>query len=150
MKPRHWLVFLSLAAVAAGYSLAWAWDGYFASLHPFDLATAEHTSPEVLDRDGKLLRAFTMPDGRWRLPVSLPDVDPRFVAMLLAYEDHRFYEHHGVDPEALARAAAQFATRRADRFRRLDGDHAGCAPAGAAQGEIGRRQAAADGARAAT
>ena len=31
--------------------------------------------------------------------------------MLLAYEDHRFYEHHGVDLEALARAAAQFATR---------------------------------------
>ncbi|MDR3407630.1 MAG: penicillin-binding protein 1C [Methylovirgula sp.] len=111
MKLRHWLVFLSVAAVAAGFSLAWAWDGYFASLHPLDLATAEHTSPEVLDRDGKLLRAFTMPDGRWRLPVSLPDVDPRFVAMLLAYEDHRFYEHHGVDPEALARAAAQFATR---------------------------------------
>ncbi len=111
MKLRHWLVFLSLAAVAAGYSLAWAWDGYFASLHPLDLATAEHTSPEVLDRDGKLLRAFTMPDGRWRLPVNLPDVDPRFVAMLLAYEDHRFYEHHGVDLEALARAAAQFATR---------------------------------------
>jgi penicillin-binding protein 1C len=111
MKPRYWLALLSVAVVAAGYSLSWAWDGYFASLHPLDLATSEHTSPEVLDRDGKLLRAFTMPDGRWRLPVSLPDVDPRFVAMLLAYEDHRFYEHHGVDLEALARAAAQFATR---------------------------------------
>ncbi|QAY94371.1 penicillin-binding protein 1C [Methylovirgula ligni] len=111
MKPRYWLALFSLAIVAAGYSLSWAWDGYFASLHPLDLATSERTSPEVLDRDGKLLRAFTMPDGRWRLPVSLPDIDPRFVAMLLAYEDHRFYEHHGVDLEALARAAAQFATR---------------------------------------
>ena len=70
MKPRYWLVFLSLAAVAASYSLSWAWDGYFASLHPLDLATSERTSPEVLDRDGKLLRAFTMPDGRWRLPVT--------------------------------------------------------------------------------
>ena len=52
MKLRRWLVFLGLAAVAAGYSLAWAWDGYFASLHPLDLATAARTSPEVLDRDG--------------------------------------------------------------------------------------------------
>ncbi len=65
----------------------------------------------VLDRDGQLLRAFTMPDGRWRLPVTAQDVDPRFIAMLLAYEDHRFYTHRGVDPEALGRAALQFATR---------------------------------------
>ena len=42
--------------------------------------------------------------------MSLPDVDPRFVAMLLAYEDHRFYEHHGVDLRRSLRAAAQFAT----------------------------------------
>ena len=27
-------------------------------------------SPEVTDRDGLLLRPFTTPDGRWRLPVS--------------------------------------------------------------------------------
>ena len=40
---------------------------------------------------GVLLRAFTTPDGRWRLPVAADDVDPRFIAMLIAYEDHRFY-----------------------------------------------------------
>lgn len=111
MKLRHWLFVASLGIFAAGLSLAWAWDGYFASLHPLDLAVAERTSPIVLDRDGKLLRAFTMADGRWRLPVTAPDVDPRFVAMLLAYEDHRFYQHPGVDVEALARAAVQFAMR---------------------------------------
>jgi penicillin-binding protein 1C len=111
MRLRRWLIFLAAALVVAGISLAWAWDDYFASLTPFDLNTAEQTSPEVLDSDGTLLRAFTMPDGRWRLAVTLPDVDSRFVAMLLAYEDHRFYAHHGVDIEALSRAALQFATR---------------------------------------
>src|SRR5581483_8111463 len=35
-------------------------------------------------------------------------VDPRFIAMLQAYEDRRFREHRGVDPWAIARAAWQF------------------------------------------
>ena len=35
------------------------------------------------------------------------DVDPRFLAMLKAYEDARFERHAGVDPVALARAGAQ-------------------------------------------
>ncbi len=65
----------------------------------------------MVDRDGKLLRAFTMPDGRWRLPATTDDVDPRFIAMLLAYEDHRFFQHRGVDAEALGRAALQFLWR---------------------------------------
>jgi penicillin-binding protein 1C len=34
------------------------------------------TSPLVLDRHGRLLRAFTVADGRWRLPVTLAEVDP--------------------------------------------------------------------------
>ena len=38
------------------------------------------------------------------------DVDPRFLAMLIAYEDKRFYEHGGVDPRALLRAAWQALT----------------------------------------
>jgi penicillin-binding protein 1C len=62
----------------------------------------------VLDRHGRLLRPFATPDGRWRLPVATPDVDPRFLAMLKAYEDARFDRHPGVDPLALARAAGQF------------------------------------------
>ena len=62
----------------------------------------------MLDRDGRLLRAYATPDGRWRLPATVDDVDPRFLEMLLAYEDRRFREHHGVDPLALVRAAVQF------------------------------------------
>ncbi len=71
-------------------------------------------SPEtghvVLDRNGVLLRPFAISDGRWRLPVALADVDPLFVNTLVAYEDRRFREHHGVDVRALFRAAFQLAT----------------------------------------
>lgn len=64
-------------------------------------------SPVVLDRHDHLLRAFTSRDDKWRLPVGLEDVDPLYIRMLLAYEDGRYFEHHGVDVLALARASAQ-------------------------------------------
>lgn len=61
----------------------------------------------VVGRDGRLLRPFITRDGYWRLPVTAAGVDPRYLAMLIAYEDKRFYAHHGVDPRALLRAAWQ-------------------------------------------
>jgi len=67
------------------------------------------TSVQVLARDGSLLRAYTVGDGRWRLPVGVDAVDPGYVRMLLAYEDRRFWQHGGVDPRALARAVWQAA-----------------------------------------
>ena len=65
------------------------------------------TSVEVLARDGRLLRAYTVADGRWRMAVGEGEVDPAFVAMLVAYEDKRFFTHPGVDGFALLRAAGQ-------------------------------------------
>lgn len=64
-------------------------------------------SVEVLDRDGALLRAFTVADGRWRLEVAPAEVDPLYLEMLVASEDKRFREHGGVDPLAMLRAVAQ-------------------------------------------
>jgi len=60
---------------------------------------------EILARDGSLLRAFQVSDGRWRLAPG--PVDERFIVMLLAFEDHRFYDHSGVDTQAMARAVVQ-------------------------------------------
>jgi len=65
------------------------------------------TSVEVLAQDGTLLRAYTVADGRWRLGVDPARVDATYLALLLAYEDQRFYRHLGVDPWALMRAGAQ-------------------------------------------
>lgn len=71
------------------------------------LALQFETSTLMLDRQGRLLRAFSVADGRWRLPVDLDAVDPAFIAMLVDAEDRRFATHPGVDVLALARAGGQ-------------------------------------------
>ena len=45
------------------------------------------TSHLVTDRNGDLLRAYTVADGRWRLATDLPQIDPFFLQLLLAYVD---------------------------------------------------------------
>lgn len=67
-------------------------------------------SVEVVDRNGVLLRPFALPDGRWRLAAKPEQVDRRYLEMLIAYEDRRFYSHIGTDPLALVRAAYQLVT----------------------------------------
>jgi penicillin-binding protein 1C len=103
-----------LAAIAAAVLLValTACAGWITSLGPLPLAEAKAVSTTIVDRNGKLLRAYAMADGRWRLPVDAKkDVDPTYLKLLLAYEDQRFRDHHGVDPRALLRAAFQLATR---------------------------------------
>jgi penicillin-binding protein 1C len=91
---------------------ALALASWISSLGPLPLAQARQVSTTIVDRNGKLLRAYAMADGRWRLPVDArTGVDPGYLKLLLAYEDRRFYSHGGVDPLALGRAAFQFATR---------------------------------------
>jgi penicillin-binding protein 1C len=96
------IVFLVIGALAA----------LVVSLGPLPLEQARQTSTTVVDRNGKLLRAYAMADGRWRLPVDAKtSVDPGYLKLLLAYEDRRFRSHAGVDPLALGRAAFQLVTR---------------------------------------
>src|SRR6476469_39673 len=80
------------------------------SLGPAPAGQGLEVSHVVLDREGRVLRAYATKEGRWRLPATPDDVDPRFVKMLFAYEDQHFYAHHGVDPVALMRAAWQLAS----------------------------------------
>ena len=89
-----------------------AFAGWVFSLGPLPLEQARKVSTSVIDRNGKLLRAYAMADGRWRLPVDAKTaVDPGYLKLLLAYEDRRFREHSGIDPWALGRAALQLVTR---------------------------------------
>jgi penicillin-binding protein 1C len=76
------------------------------------LPQASELSTVVLDRHGKLLRAYTTPDGRWRMPVEPDDVDPRYLAILMAFEDQRFYEHPGFEARAFVRAAVTAVTHQ--------------------------------------
>jgi penicillin-binding protein 1C len=109
-RPRRWL-WLGLAAVMiAAVSMLSAGAWWIASLGPAPLGEGLAFSTLVVDRDGKLLRAYTTPEGRWRLPATRESVDPRFLELLFAYEDRRFAAHHGVDPFALGRALSQFVT----------------------------------------
>jgi penicillin-binding protein 1C len=96
------IIFLAIGAFAA----------WVVSLGPLPLAQARQVSTTIVDRNAKLLRAYAMADGRWRLPVDAKrNVDPGYLKLLLAYEDRRFYSHAGVDPFALGRAAFQLVTR---------------------------------------
>ena len=93
------------AFLAALTGVAWVY-----SLGRPPLGKDMETSHVVLDREGRLLRAYATSEGRWRLPATVKDVDPRFLKLLFTYEDKRFHEHDGVDLQALGRAAFQFAT----------------------------------------
>jgi penicillin-binding protein 1C len=100
-------VALAIVCIALGAFAAWV-----VSLGPLPLAQAQQVSTTIVDRNGKLLRAYAMADGRWRLPVDArTGVDPGYLKLLLAYEDRRFYSHAGIDPFALGRAAFQFVSR---------------------------------------
>jgi len=106
------LKLVAATSVAACLIAASAFATWVISLGPLPLAQAREISTTIVDRNGKLLRAYAMADGRWRLPVNAgTGVDPGYLRLLLAYEDRRFYSHQGVDPLALARAAFQLVTR---------------------------------------
>jgi len=95
---------LVLAGTGTAYGL---YVKAFADAGPLRLEEAKATSVTVVDRKGRLLRAFTTSEGNWRLPLDPKDVDPHYLKMLFAFEDKRFYSHHGVDPKAVVRAVLQ-------------------------------------------
>ncbi|HEY1473922.1 MAG TPA: penicillin-binding protein 1C [Pseudolabrys sp.] len=105
MKPWR---FILAGLAGAAFLVAAAGGAFVYSLGPPPLGKNIETSHVVLDREGKLLRAYATSEGRWRLPATEKDVDPRFLKLLFAYEDKRFYRHDGVDLLALGRAAVQF------------------------------------------
>ena len=106
MKLGNLLAGIAVAATALA-ATALALDRVF----PPDLSRYHDRSTEVVDANGRLLRAFTTQDGKWRLKATVDDVDPLYLALLKAYEDRRFDEHWGVDPLAALRAARQLAER---------------------------------------
>jgi penicillin-binding protein 1C len=77
-------------------------------LFPPDLARYHAAGIEVLDREGRTLSVLPALGGVWRLRTEARDVPPHLRDMLIAAEDRRFRRHPGVDPLALARAAAQW------------------------------------------
>ncbi len=56
------------------------------------------------DRNGQLLGAMIAADGQWRFPMS-DTLPAKFTQCLVNYEDQYFYNHFGVNPYSLYRAA---------------------------------------------
>ncbi len=105
MRRRPYTVWAFSGAVAIAL-LALAAYG-LKLFEPLPLNAAASSSRLVLDRDGHLLRAFTAPDGRWRLDANSDEVSATYLSLLFAFEDRRFWKHPGVDPLALGRAILQ-------------------------------------------
>jgi len=103
-------IYATVGVVWIAAAIAGAVAGLFQAFGPAPLGRDLELSTLVLDRNGKLLRAYLTSEGRWRLTATKSQVDPRYLDALLTYEDKRFYYHRGVDPLAMARAAFQLVT----------------------------------------
>ena len=58
---------------------------------------------QVYSADGELIAQY---GEKRRIPVTLDQIPPQMVKAFIATEDSRFYEHHGVDPVGIFRAAS--------------------------------------------
>ncbi|PXW16022.1 penicillin-binding protein 1A [Paraburkholderia caballeronis] len=95
-------VLIAMAALPALFVL------YVLVLIPFtpgigDIRKARVDRPaQILSADGKLLAEFKPSNREW---VPLAQISPHMIDALIATEDHRFYEHHGIDWRRTAGAA---------------------------------------------
>ncbi len=97
---RHPLLVLAVPPLAVA--------AYVLALVPFtpgieDLKKAKSEQPTVvLSADGKELAVFKRANRDW---VKLDSISPHVMAALIATEDRRFHEHHGLDVRRTAAAA---------------------------------------------
>lgn len=63
-----------------------------------------HSPLRIYTRDGKLIGEY---GEERRLPIDHAEIPEEFIQALLAAEDDRFFEHRGVDPMGLMRAAGE-------------------------------------------
>ncbi len=91
-------------ATVTGITLLVCWH-----LFPFPehLLAPVPGGPVVFEREGRPLLGLTDQSSQWTRPARLPDISPWLVKATIAIEDHRFFEHRGIDPIAVLRAAGQ-------------------------------------------
>lgn len=92
----------SLVLLIILLALLWSADRLFPLPLPQD-----DQARVVLAEDGTPLWHFADAEGVWRYPVTPEQVAPAYLQALLSYEDRWFYQHPGVNPLALGRAAWQ-------------------------------------------
>src|SRR5437763_8941771 len=96
------LALLSIPGVAiVAHAVGDVAHKFDAPLGPVSLPKADQRSV-VLSKDGKVLA--TLAGAENRVVVSLKKIPPSAQQAVIAIEDAKFYEHHGVDPAGLVRA----------------------------------------------
>lgn len=101
---RKWRLWMLAACLGAMLLAPFALDRLF----PPNLSRLHAVGVEVQDREGRILSVLPAPGGFWRLATRPEDVSPILLDLLIVAEDRRFYQHPGVDPLALGRAAGQW------------------------------------------
>ncbi len=100
------LVVALIVVIGAGIYVYPHYSKYQDRADSFDLAEISSIPAisEVFDRAG---RRYGRLQGETRYVVPLSEVSPLFIDALLAREDSRFRDHHGVDYRGIARAAVR-------------------------------------------
>jgi penicillin-binding protein 1C len=111
MRPRlrRWLLGLSLGTVALTALTCGTWSLVRARVGEPSSALEDdwHEGHRILDRHGRLLRELTSDLGLRGQPRALDEIGERLVIATLVSEDKEFFEHDGLDPQAVVRAIAQ-------------------------------------------
>ncbi len=94
-----WVALLTLFA----FSVFFVGDKLF----PLNLSRF-HDNSTIIYAQNEPVHIFFSRDDKWRSITTVDEVDPLYLKTLLAREDKYFYQHFGVNPYALARAAIQW------------------------------------------
>ncbi len=103
-KLKKILVFSAIGCTIIGIATgAWLWHRYSTEASKIDIGLLKDfkEGTQVLDGTGRPLGALFGNNGKL---VTLADVPKDMIDALIATEDTRFYEHHGVDYKGILRA----------------------------------------------
>lgn len=106
MKFVKYLLILAVCCILLGAGSIYGLYKYIEPQLP-DVATLRDVRlqipMQVYSADGELIAQY---GEKRRIPLKLNQIPPEMVKAFIATEDSRFYEHHGVDPVGIFRAAS--------------------------------------------
>lgn len=106
MKFVKYLLILAVCCILLGAGTVYGLYKYIEPQLP-DVNTLKdvrlQTPMQVYSADGDLIAQY---GEKRRVPLTLKQMPPELIKAFIATEDSRFYEHHGVDPVGIFRAAS--------------------------------------------
>ncbi|MBS0848267.1 peptidoglycan glycosyltransferase/peptidoglycan DD-transpeptidase MrcA [Citrobacter sp. JGM124] len=106
MKFVKYLFLLAVCCMLLGIASLYGLYRYIEPQLP-DVATLKdvrlQTPMQVYSADGELIAQY---GEKRRIPLTLDQIPPVMIHAFVATEDSRFYEHHGIDPVGIFRAAS--------------------------------------------